>query len=232
MGRSAWVDRAGFVARHAGGLAPLLAEEEEGLVLVAVEGVRNEDRAADVEAVDVVMRCRPCTGGAVVLVEEVVGVVCGGAIIFPCRAMEVLGAALQRNADGGAGGDAVVGRIVRGHHLELGDGVLRRQNLHAAAAAAVSRLAAVDQPDIVGLAQAVEFDAPVGTKRTECVVVRQFRADAQAKSSQSRKVAVLGGDGGDLFRADQGADHVGVGLHRQGIGHDVDGLCYRRRRSA
>ena len=57
-------------------------------------------------------------------------------------------------------------------------------------AAAVIRLAAVDQPDVVGLAQAVEFDIQAGAKRSERVMVRHgihsaASADAYAKSGQA-----------------------------------------------
>ena len=85
-GNILWVDRAVVAGSHGGRLAPLLVEEEEALVLVGVVDMRNVDRAADIEAVDVVMRCRPRIVGAVVLVEEGVGVVGGGAIKLPMHA--------------------------------------------------------------------------------------------------------------------------------------------------
>ena len=131
--------------------------------------------------------------------------------------MELLRAALQRQAHGCAGGDAIVRRIVRRHHRELSDGVLRRHDVHAAGAAAVIGFATVDQPDVVALTKAVHADGEVRCDRSRRVRVRQRRADTQTQCCQSRKVAVLSRDLADLLGADQCADHVRVGLYRKRI---------------
>ena len=138
--------------------------------------------------------------------------------------MEFLRAALERKAHRGAGRDAVVRWIVRGHHGELGDSVLRGHDVHAAGAAAIIGFATVDEPDVVALTQSVHADGEVGCHGGRRVAVREGRADAQTQGRKSREVAVLGCDFTDLLRADQGADHVGVGLDCQSVGFDSDRL--------
>ena len=76
--------------------------------------------------------------------------------------MVLLSAAFQREADGGAGRDTVVRRIVRGECFKLRDCVLRWQNVDAAGAATVIRFAAVDQPDVVALAKTIHADVRTG----------------------------------------------------------------------
>ena len=157
-------------------LAPLFVVEEERLLLVGVVHVRDIERPADVVAEDVVVgrRARSRRSRAD-LVEEGVGVVVGGAVELPRLAMELLRAALERKAHGGARRNTVVRWIVRCQHVELGDGVLRRHDVHAAGAAAIVSLAAVDQPDVVALAQAVDAQREAGCYRGRRVGVGQSR---------------------------------------------------------
>jgi hypothetical protein len=140
--------------------------------------------------------------------------------------MELLRTALERETHGGAGRDAVVRRIVRRHHVELGDGILCRHDVHAAGAAAVVCFAAVDEPDVMALAESVHADGEVGCNRGWCVAVRQCRADAEAEGRKGCKVAVFGGDFADLLRADEGADDVGVRLDLERVGFNCDGLVF------
>ncbi len=53
-------------------LAPLFVPEEEGLLAIRVVGVRDEKRAADVEAVDVVVQLRTLSRRRLVLVLKAV----------------------------------------------------------------------------------------------------------------------------------------------------------------
>jgi hypothetical protein len=57
--------------------------------------------------------------------EEAGGVEVGVADELVERGVEFVGAALRGDVDGGAGGAAVLGALVVGHDLELGDGVGR-----------------------------------------------------------------------------------------------------------
>src|SRR3954467_2439791 len=111
--------------------------------------------------------------------------------------MKPLGAALERKAHGGAGGDAIVRRIVRGHHVEFRDGVLRGHDAHAAGAAAIISFAAVDKPDVMALAESVNADGEVRSYRSWRVAVGQGRTDAHSEGSQGGEVAILGGDFAD-----------------------------------
>jgi len=199
-------------------LAPFLVDEEEGLLTAGVVDVRNKDGPADVSAVDVVVNVGQAAG------DGLLGVVVGSPVELVQFAVELLGAALERKAHGGARGDTVVRRVVRGHHVELSDGVLGRHDVHAAGAAAVIGFTAVDEPDVVALAKAVDADGEAGRHRGGCVGVRQGGADAEAESRECCEVAVFGGDFADLLGADEGGDDIGVGLHGESISLDGDGL--------
>ena len=154
----------------------------------------------------------------VVRIESIV------AIETPGFAVELRCAALEGHGNVGAGGDAVIRRIVASQHLELAERVLRRHDGHLAAGTAVIILAAVHDPDVVSLAESVEADGVVGVDGERILHVRQVAADAEAKGSQADHVATVGGQVCDLLLVDQRADHVGVGLHRQGVRLDRNGL--------
>jgi len=76
--------------------APLFVVEEEGLLLGRIVDVRNEHRAAAVEAEDVVtqLRCLGAVVGPGVRIQRVV------AVELPGLAMELLAAALDGHGDG------------------------------------------------------------------------------------------------------------------------------------
>ncbi len=95
--------------------------------------------------------------------------------------------------------DAVIRRIVAGQHLELAQRVLRRHDGHFAAGTAVICLAAVDDPDVVCLVQAVEADGEAGAHGNRRILIGQVAANAQAQCGQSDHVAAVGGQIGDLL---------------------------------
>ncbi len=76
----------------------------------------------------------------------------------------------------------------------------------------------------MALTQTINADASAGANRGWRIVVRKSGTDTQAERDQCGKVAVLSGDFGDLFGADQCAEHVGVSLDRQGFGLHAYGL--------
>ena len=156
-----------------------------------------------------------------IVVEVVVGIESVVAIELPGFAVELLRAALDGHGDGAAGGDAVIRRIVAGQHLELAQRILRRHHRHLAAGTAVICLAAVDDPDVVRLVEAVEADGEAGAHRGRRVLIGQVSADAQTQRGQCHHVAAVGGQFGDLLFVDQGADDVRVALHCQRIGFDT-----------
>ena len=165
------------------------------------------------------LRNRGEIGGTclLILVEVVVRIQVVVAEEFPGLAMKFLRTALQSKAECGSGSNTVIRRIVAGQHLELRNGVHRRHHAHTAGAAAVIRLGAIQQPDVMALAQAVHADTCAGSRSRWRVIVRQVGADAQAESRQCRKVAVFRRNRGNLLAADQRADFIGFRLYLQRI---------------
>src|SRR5262249_45619162 len=151
---------------------------------------------------------------------EVARVECVVTVEFPSRSMQRAGTRLEDHSHGAGGGKTVVRAIVRSESAEFGNGVRRRSDAHATCTAAVIVFAAVQQVNVVVLAQAVEFDARVAANRSIDVVVnlagcarRQCRELINAAAIDGQLIELLTGD--DVRKLTRvGLDTDGVRFHR------------------
>ena len=132
---------------------------------------------ADVPAVDVIAQLGDRRAGHIG--EEVIGVQRIVAEEFVDRAVEIVRAGLDGHVDGAGGADAEIARRVAGQGLEFVDGVDRGHHGDAAAAAAIVVLAAVDHPDVVFRALAVEADVGAGADGYGQVEIGQIGGGAR-----------------------------------------------------
>jgi len=111
-----------------------LRDEEEQLGLADIEVVRNEHRASQAEAGDVISVTAARQAGDVI--EEIVGVELFVPVGPPAGAVELLGAALGNHRDRAARIAAELGLVVRSQNLDFGDGVDVRLEVGETVAAA------------------------------------------------------------------------------------------------
>lgn len=189
--------------------------------------MRDKHRAADIGAVDVIAQLRLLGVLSIVVVEVVVRIQSVVTVELPSPTVKLACAALDGHGDRAARGDAVIGRIVTGQHLEFAKRILGRHDGHLATGTAVVRLSTVDHPDIVRLVEAVEADGVVGGHREWALHVGQVAADAETQCGQTDYIAAVGGQFGNLLFVDKGANHVRIGLHRQCIRTYRNGCCLR-----
>ena len=164
---------------------------------------------AEVEAVDVVAQFGNFRRSGVEVVARIERVV---AEILPSRSVELLGPGLDDRRDRRGGGQAVLGAVVRGHVLELGDRVDGRGDT-ATATATVQVLAAVNQLKIVPSSLAVNTHVVVGTDRSEWNPVRLNAGCTWRERKQRVQRAPVDTKIRYLCSVNDRADFAGVSLH-------------------
>ena len=203
-----------------------IVEEEEELVL--------DDRAAEVDAVLVAIEGRLLEGSGDAgaadgqRLEEAGGVEVGVADELVDRGVEVVGAAVRCDVDGGAGGAAILRALVVGYDLELRDGVGRNGDdlvVEALVALAIGVVVqAVEQEVVEHAALAVDVIRS-GADQTVDGAGRGGGRRLARSGHQAQQVGVVAGDQRKrlaLIIGDGLAAFAGLRLKLQGDIGDFD----------
>jgi len=212
------LNRVGAALDHA---PPLKVAEEERLVSVLVV-VRQNHRAADVEAKHVIaqFRCR-CACRVDEIVHRVQVVV---AEEFPRTAVEILGAGLEGQAEGRAGIESVLSGIVRGEHPELGNRVDGRHDVEFSAGAAIVIFPTIHHPDVVVWTLAIETDGEAAALCAGAIEIRHSGGHAWNQFREADQVAAVHGQLRHLLSGNHFANFAGIRLDPGGYSLNGDAL--------
>src|SRR6185312_3826656 len=194
-------------------LAPFHVVEEERLRVVAVVEFH---RTADVEPIGIEAELSNFLRSRIEVVASIKSVI---AVEFPCGSVELLAAGLDNFSDGSGGRKAVLSAVVGGHVAEFSDGIERRHNA-AAAAAAIKVLAAVNELHGVASALAVDADVAVAADCGRSDEVALKTGSTWRQCEQGVHAASVGGELRDLLSGDDSADFAGIRLNRDRIRFD------------
>jgi hypothetical protein len=147
---------------------------------------------------------------------------------LPHRAVQAVGAGLDGRVQNRAGGTAQFGAEVRRLHLELLDGVQRRQDDEVGAVEEVDRVGvvvdAVEQVVVLRRTQAVGREC---ARSRVAAGVGLRRLHAGAKLREEREVAPVQRKAVDALLGDDLADRCFLGLQQRRSGRNFDGLSRR-----